>query len=68
LKQYHQEGEAFLNHSTIGDKTVHQNIEWKKFRSESQWWESYADLFGDLQGPALEHYQQRAVTISSAVT
>jgi hypothetical protein len=75
FKQYHQGSDAFLSHITVGDKTVHRSVELKhslspvkKFRSKSQWCESYADLFGDLQGPALEHYQQRAVTINSAVT
>jgi len=78
LKQYNCEGNNFLKCIITGDETwVHhyerQSMQWKhtsspsskKFKSQPSAGKLFLTVFWDSQGPILEHYMEKGVTVTS---
>ena len=81
LERYSREGDNFLNRIVTGDETwVHhyepetkrQSMQWthtlspsKKFKSQPSAGKLLMTVFWDSQGPILEHYMEKGVTVTS---
>ena len=80
LERYNREGDSFLNRIITADETwVHhyesetkqQSMQWKhtssskKFKSQPSAGKLMLTVFWDSQGPLLEHYMEKGVTVTS---